>query len=470
MYSPDYEPTSHFFNSITSPVGLPATVSSSPNHPSHTHHTFKMSRHQAFRDVQSTVSEHLYDDDDYYSDEAEEELSAEDKALMEQGTADVKAALGVEASKVTTEQIQEALWHYYYDVDKSMTYLLTKFIAPPPPKAAKSAQKGNPTGKHTFSYSATVTPYSVSRSGPGDSAHSNLKSEHSWICGLWPGPGCRRRRGLGNLRGRGVEGSGSSLTSSQGVEPLPPTYDIATWKPNDSLSALFKDMPWGNIPQERVTVFIEPQRPRGGLLGGSGAPPKLTKLQQLALARKKKLEQHQSSEEQTEDTRQKLGELSVKEASPLKENRLSEDGGFSKRQKLSDTTAAGRMAGTQPAETKIEERATVVQKQSQLQESMSPARRTMGGTGERGAGSESASTSSQAPELNPAPEMAEPSTFAQTLFGSSAVEPEPPATRFFALPYMAYSPSLADAFSKPSPDDVVLAAQAKGSITGKGKN
>jgi HBS1-like protein len=114
------------------------------------HNLRKMSRHQAFRNVQSTVSEHLYDDDDYYSDEAEEELSAEDKALMEQGTADVRAALGVEASKVTTAQIQEALWHYFYDVDKSVTYLLTKFIAPPPPKAAKSAQKGTSSGKHTF--------------------------------------------------------------------------------------------------------------------------------------------------------------------------------------------------------------------------------------------------------------------------------------------------------------------------------
>jgi elongation factor 1 alpha-like protein len=130
-----------------------------------------MSRHQAFRNVQSTVSEHLYDDDDYYSDEAEQELSAEDKAAMEQGTADVKAALGVEASKVTAEQIQEALWHYYYDIDKTVTYLLTKFIAPPPPKAAKSAQKTQ-SGKHTISCSAFGTSCPVSRFGSGASTHS----------------------------------------------------------------------------------------------------------------------------------------------------------------------------------------------------------------------------------------------------------------------------------------------------------
>jgi elongation factor 1 alpha-like protein len=258
---------------------------------------------------------------------------------------------------------------------------------------------------------------------------------------------------------------------------MPPTFDITNWRSNHSLSALFKDMPWGNIPQERVTVFIEPQRPRGGLLGGSGAAPKLTKLQQLALARKKKLEQQQSSEEQTEDTRQKLGELSVKEASSLKENRLSEGGGFSKRQKLSETAAAGRMLQTEPAETKADQRPTATQRRNYIRDSKGQAQMAMDGTDERDAlESESSSTSSEAPSrstsigLNPAPEMAEPSAFAQTLFGSSAVEPEAPATKFFALPYMAYCPSLADAFSKPSPDDVVLAAQAKGSITGKGKN
>lgn len=163
-----------------------------------------MSRHQAYRNVQSTVSEHLYDNDDYYSDEGEEELSAEDKALMEQGTTDVRAALGVEASKVTTAQIQEALWHYYYDVDKSVTYLLTKFIAPPPPKAAKSKQKGDPIGKHAFSFllRRSYAPSST-RSGPGESTRSNPKPGHSWIRGQWPGPGSRRPWFSHDLRVRG---------------------------------------------------------------------------------------------------------------------------------------------------------------------------------------------------------------------------------------------------------------------------
>ncbi|KAG8426138.1 hypothetical protein J3459_008399 [Metarhizium acridum] len=59
----------------------------------------------------------LYDGNDYEEDQ-EEELSPEDKQAMEEGTAD----------------IQEALWHYYYDVEKSAAYLTKTFIAPPPPK------------------------------------------------------------------------------------------------------------------------------------------------------------------------------------------------------------------------------------------------------------------------------------------------------------------------------------------------
>jgi hypothetical protein len=65
---------------------------------------------------------------------------------MKAGTAEVIAALGPQAPKVTTVQIQEALWHYYYDVDKTIAYLVNKFIDPPAPKAAKSAASKNKGG------------------------------------------------------------------------------------------------------------------------------------------------------------------------------------------------------------------------------------------------------------------------------------------------------------------------------------
>ncbi|QUC21376.1 uncharacterized protein UV8b_05619 [Ustilaginoidea virens] len=89
--------------------------------------------------------DYLYDGNDY-DEGQEEQLSPEDKAAMEQGTADVKKSLGANANKVTIQQIEEALWHYYYDVDKSVAYLNKTFIAPPP----KVSQKTPPdTGKKT---------------------------------------------------------------------------------------------------------------------------------------------------------------------------------------------------------------------------------------------------------------------------------------------------------------------------------
>ena len=44
---------------------------------------------------------------------------------MQQGTVRVKAALGPSIS-VSDAEIQEALWHYYYDVGESVTYLKSK--------------------------------------------------------------------------------------------------------------------------------------------------------------------------------------------------------------------------------------------------------------------------------------------------------------------------------------------------------
>jgi elongation factor 1 alpha-like protein len=44
---------------------------------------------------------------------------------MRQGTIKVREALGP-AFPSTDSEIQEALWHYYYDVGKSVSYLKSK--------------------------------------------------------------------------------------------------------------------------------------------------------------------------------------------------------------------------------------------------------------------------------------------------------------------------------------------------------
>ncbi|GME48209.1 elongation factor tu gtp binding domain-containing protein [Neofusicoccum parvum] len=64
-------------------------------------------------------------DDDEYADGGEEEMSEEDKEQLRQGTIKVREALGADYSNVTNKQIEEALWNYYYDAGKSVSYLKT---------------------------------------------------------------------------------------------------------------------------------------------------------------------------------------------------------------------------------------------------------------------------------------------------------------------------------------------------------
>ncbi|KAF4595916.1 HBS1-like protein [Ophiocordyceps camponoti-floridani] len=87
----------------------------------------------------------LYEDDLVDHDDCEgqdDELSPEDQVAMSLGTSEVRAALGNDAKKVTVSQIQEALWYYYFDVDKSVSYLNKTFIQPPPKPAPKKTADG----------------------------------------------------------------------------------------------------------------------------------------------------------------------------------------------------------------------------------------------------------------------------------------------------------------------------------------
>ncbi|KAL1306147.1 hypothetical protein AAFC00_004258 [Neodothiora populina] len=75
------------------------------------------------------------DGDDYYGDdgvvEGGDELSAEDQEQMRSGTISVRQALGEQYEGfIIDAQIHEALWHYYYDVGKSVTYLKNQATTP----------------------------------------------------------------------------------------------------------------------------------------------------------------------------------------------------------------------------------------------------------------------------------------------------------------------------------------------------
>lgn len=97
-----------------------------------------MSRHRLYQNYDYDNDLDEFDGDEFAEEEEEEELSPEDKAQMTAATAEVKSMLGPQASKVPTQQIQQSLWHYYYDVDKTIAYLISKFIDPTPKPPAKT--------------------------------------------------------------------------------------------------------------------------------------------------------------------------------------------------------------------------------------------------------------------------------------------------------------------------------------------
>lgn len=74
--------------------------------------------------------------------------------------------------------------------------------------------------------------------------------------------------------------------------------------------------------------------------------------------------------------------------------------------------------------------------------------------------SDNAAMSFQPLELDPA----EPSAFARTMFNSRASSSPGRSVNLFTLPYTASpTPQTTNPFAGPSPDDVVIAAQSKGS-------
>lgn len=65
-----------------------------------------------------------YDDDEYAEpyDQGQEEVSPEDKEQLRLGTIEVRKILGG-AYQPTDTEIQDALWNYYYDIGKTVTFI-----------------------------------------------------------------------------------------------------------------------------------------------------------------------------------------------------------------------------------------------------------------------------------------------------------------------------------------------------------
>jgi elongation factor 1 alpha-like protein len=333
---------------------------------------------------------------------------------MRTGTAAVRDILGADVPDVTDKEIQESLWHYYYDVGKTVDYILSvRARRGAPPATKKKKKKEN--GGYTFFLDDTEDPYSTSLTSHLDTRRGRLTI--SWL-----------RRPM-------ADGM---------IDTLPLADDEAAGITRTTASVpsgFFDDMPWLGTPIERQAMFIEPVYLRGGLLGGAPeAAPKMSKLQALAAARKKKA-QEEKARNDTQAVDQPMADLSI-----------------------SETNNAGPMSTPEPeqAETPTKEKPRTY---------ASLKRKNSGRESQRQAPPpvELVQTEPSTPEpaLSPLPEAesAPPSAFASTMLHIAEPQKQPPPlVNLFTLPYLAQPlGQTTDAFAGPSPDDVVLAAQSKGS-------
>lgn len=78
-----------------------------------------MSKHR----VKAVALDDDYEDyDEDYGEDSDNALTAEDKEQLAAGTVAVRAELG-DGFPVTDKEIQDSLWHYYYDIAKTVAYL-----------------------------------------------------------------------------------------------------------------------------------------------------------------------------------------------------------------------------------------------------------------------------------------------------------------------------------------------------------
>ncbi|MCJ1465232.1 Hsp70 suppressor, GTPase facilitates ribosomal subunit dissociation [Pseudocyphellaria aurata] len=357
------------------------------------------------------------------------ELSAHDKQQLQDGTAEVRSILGSEAG--TDEEIQESLWHYYYDVEKTVNYILNQ-KTPQPKKSKKKKEVASanvPNGRHD-SFSSI---YFKSLRWPPTWSDAQ-KREHC------------------------VEAAGSL-----GVWNIPALSKACSFR--FSAAEFFKDAPWLDIPKDRCgEILIEPLYPPGRLLGGCPLQGgRVSKLAALAAARKKKdQERNQDALSQTSTT-----------TSVALLDRLS--GKNSTKNPLEETV--------QPdPELSVSASGSIAQSPESQNQSNSPRKRKSSSMLFKReietADAQSLPTPDTAsPKLKLARValFAPPSVFAKAVFGMTGNPAgERPSKRIkmmFTLPQVPRSYTENNPFAEPSPDDIVRNAQnLKGPKANKSKS
>ncbi len=83
-----------------------------------------MSKHR----IKNIVLEDDFDDDKEEDYIQTEEMTAEDQEQLRVGAIQVRSALGQAFASIADKEIQDTLWHYYYDVAKSVSYLKSMLL------------------------------------------------------------------------------------------------------------------------------------------------------------------------------------------------------------------------------------------------------------------------------------------------------------------------------------------------------
>lgn len=206
-----------------------------------------------------------YDEDDNAYKSGNNDLSAEDREQMRQGTVKVREALGP-GLPVTDSEIQAALWHYYYDVEKSVSYLESMLFHNTPGACRQLTLAGqrksipDPTKKQTVG--------SKSKHASSFCSHSLATERRSYRGG---------HDGLeATFLNHDTDGHQEFVSSTACSAPF-------------SVAEFFKDSPWLQIPAHRKgEILVEPLYPRLGLLGGASSGGKMSKLAALAAKRRQK--------------------------------------------------------------------------------------------------------------------------------------------------------------------------------------
>ena len=376
----------------------------------------------------------LYDDDDYYEEEggegAAEEMTEEDKEQMATGTAKVKEALGSQY-KVKEADIQDALWDYFYDVGKTVTYLKSTFgrvhhgstivagrsadvKADKFPPKAQTQTPAKPKAASRFDQAAGAADAKAPTSGK----HMTCGTE-STVC---TAEGLGWDHGVENVMRAGF---GYPLPYQDEQSKHRTSLDYVSARTKD----FFWDVPWGGVASNRLAnITVEPAY-RGGLLGGS------SKLAALAAKRKQKQQEEAAKADAAAN-----GEVADKAVALLDRLNIKERPAASARGDAKPRYPKKREPTPPPAPEPVEEEPVPEPEQPRI----------------------------QFPNLR----AKQPSMFGAILCGD---EPEPMDDQHvanvltsFPLPYANAKAFLeADPFSKPSPDDVVRQAQARSAGGGR---